>query len=62
MRETENQTNPNADQDKKNDAEKENNEIPVPPDAQPNAPVEEPPETEKPPIGDKNNEPKRIVG
>jgi len=44
-----------------NNSGNENEEIPLPPDAQPNAPIEEPPETRKPPIGEKNNEPKQLV-
>lgn len=37
------------------------NKLPIPPDGQHNAPVEEPPETKKPPIGDDNPQPKELV-
>lgn len=36
--------------------------VPVPPDQQPVAPIEEPPETRKPPVGDVDDSPKRIAG
>jgi hypothetical protein len=35
--------------------------IPLPPDEQKPAPIEEPPETEKPPVEEDQNEPKRIL-
>ncbi len=35
--------------------------IPVPPDARPGAPVEEPPGTDGPPVGDVDDSPKRIA-
>lgn len=35
--------------------------IPVPPDAKPAAPVEEPPGTDGPPVGDVDDSPKRIA-
>lgn len=35
--------------------------IPVPPDAKPSSPVEEPPGTEGPPVGDVDDSPKRIA-
>ena len=35
--------------------------IPVPPDSRPNAPVEEPPGSSGPPVGDVDDSPKRIV-
>ena len=35
--------------------------IPVPPDATPSAPVEEPPGTSGPPVGDVDDSPKRIA-
>ena len=35
--------------------------IPVPPDAGSTAPVEEPPGTDEPPVGDVDDSPKRIV-
>lgn len=51
------------DQNDNTDIEKPRNEdIPVPPDNRPVAPVEEPPETDKVPIGDVNDSPKRIAG
>jgi hypothetical protein len=36
--------------------------IPVPPDAEPAVPIEEPPETERPPVGDVKDSPKKIAG
>ena len=36
--------------------------VPVPPDDQPAAPVEEPPESDRPPVGDVNDSPKKIAG
>jgi len=45
-----------------NDVEREDEAIPVPPDRQPSVPIEEPPETNKPPIGeDGGKEPEQIV-
>ena len=44
-----------------NESENSNQEIPVPPDTRPNAPIEEPPETDKPAIEEDINEPTRIV-
>lgn len=35
--------------------------IPVPPDAQPRAPIEEPPGTDGPPVGDVDDSPKQIA-
>ncbi len=35
--------------------------IPVPPDANPGAPVEEPPDTNSAPVGDVDDSPKRIA-
>ena len=35
--------------------------IPVPPDVRPTAPVEEPPGTEGPPVGDVDDSPKKIA-
>lgn len=35
--------------------------IPLPPDEQQPAPIEEPPETEKPPIGEDNPQPAQLV-
>ena len=35
--------------------------IPVPPDSRPGAPVEEPPGTDGPPVGDVDDSPKRIA-
>ena len=36
--------------------------IPVPPDVKPTAPIEEPPGTDGPPVGDVDDSPKRIAG
>jgi hypothetical protein len=36
-------------------------EIPLPPDTQPNAPVEEPPGSDGSPVGDVDDSPKRIA-
>ena len=36
--------------------------VPVPPDAQPAAPVEEPPGSDKPSVGDVDDSPKKIAG
>ena len=36
-------------------------EIPVPPDVRPTAPIEEPPGTEGPPVGDVDDSPKQIA-
>ena len=58
---TDNDSDSNSDIEQVNDNETENQEIPVPPDRQPNASIEEPPDTRKPPIGEKNNEPKQLV-
>ncbi len=44
------------------DVERPEEDIPAPPDQQSNIPIEEPPsEQDKPPIGDDQTEPKRIV-
>ncbi len=43
------------------DIEQPGETIPVPPDSQPAVPVEEPPETARPPIGEDKDEPKRIA-
>ena len=40
---------------------KESDVIPVPPDANPGAPVEEPPDTGAVPVGDVDDSPKRIA-
>ncbi len=40
---------------------KESDVIPVPPDAGPTAPVEEPPSDDEAPVGDVNDSPKRIA-
>lgn len=40
---------------------KEQDVIPVPPDATPAAPVEEPPGSDGPPVGDVDDSPKRIA-
>ncbi|HEX8289278.1 MAG TPA: hypothetical protein VF556_14860 [Pyrinomonadaceae bacterium] len=56
---------PITDNDSDVERENENNsgnvEIPVPPDSQRNAPIEEPPESDKPSMEENTNEPKRIV-
>ena len=36
--------------------------IPVPPDVKPTAPIEEPPGSDGPPVGDVDDSPKQIVG
>ena len=44
------------------DIERPEEDIPVPPDSQPNVPIEEPPTTEdRAPIEEDNTEPKRIA-
>ena len=40
---------------------KEEDVIPVPPDAKPGAPVEEPPDSGRAPVGDVDDSPKRIA-
>ena len=46
----------------KTDAENSDvDDIPVPPDSEPAHPVEEPPDVERPPVGEDNNSPKQIV-
>ena len=49
---------PNLDNE---DIEKPEEEIPVPLDRQPTVPIEEPPNVDKFPIGEDEEEPKRIV-
>jgi hypothetical protein len=44
-----------------NDIERENETIPVPPDTESKAPVEEPPREDDSPIREEQNEPKRIA-
>ena len=39
----------------------DDNTIPVPPDVRPSAPIEEPPGTGGPPVGDVDDSPKRIA-
>ena len=39
----------------------DDNIIPVPPDVAPNAPIEEPPGTDGPPVGDVDDSPKKIA-
>ena len=51
-----NQNNESSDVERKKD-----NDIPVPPDATPPVPVEEPPDTEGAPVGDVDDSPKRIA-
>ena len=43
------------------DVERPDPTVPVPPDTEPQAPVEEPPESERAPMGDVDDSPKRIV-
>ena len=53
---------PNVVNDSDANVERENQETPTPPDRAPNVPVEEPPETDKPVIGEDGEiEPQRIV-
>ena len=49
---------PNLDDE---DIEKPDETIPVPPDQQPVVPIKEPPDVNKPPIGEGNEEPERIA-
>lgn len=51
----------NQDIEQINDKEKENQEIPVPPDTAPPASIEEPPDTQKPAIDEDGSDPKMIV-
>ncbi len=41
--------------------EQPNETIPVPPDQQPAVPIQEPPDVNKPPVGEDEDEPKRIA-
>ena len=43
------------------EVEKPNESIPLPPDTQPAAPVQEPPNMDKVPVGEDSNAPKQIV-
>lgn len=43
------------------DVEREDETIPVPPDSEPSAPVEEPPDVNSSPIDEDSDEPKRIA-
>ncbi|MBA2493505.1 MAG: hypothetical protein H0V31_02270 [Acidobacteria bacterium] len=43
------------------DIEQPNETIPVPPDQQPAVPIQEPPDVNKPPVGEDEDEPKRIA-
>lgn len=48
--------------DIKQDSDNENDEpIPVSPDQQPSAPIKEPPDADKTPIGEENDSPKQIA-
>jgi hypothetical protein len=47
--------------DQNDDIEQTGDAIPVPPDTQPAAPIEEPPETDRPRIDEDQDEPKRIA-
>jgi hypothetical protein len=54
--------NPNNEGGRNNvDIERENESIPVPPDTEPQSPVEEPPREDDSPIREEQNEPKRIA-
>lgn len=56
--------NPHSDGDeerRRGDVEREDEAIPVPPDAQPAVPIEDPPDANNPPVGENENEPERIV-
>lgn len=53
---------PTEDKGKGDNREAEDKDvIPVPPDSRPSAPVEEPPGTDGPPVGDVDDSPKRIA-
>jgi hypothetical protein len=56
-------TNPTGTSNNADDIEKRptTDVIPVPPDAEPTAPVEEPPGSDKPPVGDVDDSPKKIA-
>ena len=58
---TDSGSNTDVEQENNNNSGNENEEIPVPPDTQPNASIEEPPDTEKPSMEEDNKEPKQIV-
>jgi hypothetical protein len=56
--------NPDDGNGNSNDVERRRDDrdvIPVPPDSNPGAPVEEPPDTEGAPVGDVDDSPKRIA-
>lgn len=67
MQDTPNTTNPDVNSptvgdDSAGNVERENEELPTPPDRAPSMPIEEPPETEQPAIEeDGDAEPQRIV-
>ena len=53
---------PTISDDSETNIERENEEMPTPPDREPNVPIEEPPETDKPAIeDDRENESPRIL-
>jgi hypothetical protein len=52
---------PNHGERSGNDVERENETTPLPPDSEPQAPVEEPPDVNSPPIEEDSDEPKRIA-
>lgn len=49
------------DVDPTEDTQDDNDSIPVPPDATPAVPVEEPPSSDRAPVGDVDDSPKRIA-
>jgi hypothetical protein len=53
--------NPNHGERSGGDVEREDKTMPVPPDSEPSAPVEEPPDVNSPPIDEDSDEPKRIA-
>ncbi|HEX8639284.1 MAG TPA: hypothetical protein VF692_14535 [Pyrinomonadaceae bacterium] len=68
MQDTSNMPNPDVnspsvgDDSESTNLERENEELPTPPDRAPNAPIEEPPEIDRPAIDeDGDTEPQRIV-
>ena len=56
-------TNPTSTPNSSGDTEQKpaNDVVPVPPDAAPAAPIEEPPGSDKPPVGDVDDSPKKIA-
>ena len=54
-------TDTGTDDDASTDVERGQDNIPIPPDATPPVPVEEPPGTDGPPVGDVDDSPKQIA-